>query len=126
MTKPINIRDAHGTVTAAPERMAALLAERASIKTPSVKQFRAKARAKADKRVYPRFLEGQSTAEYVAAYWRLNGGVMGLACGYNRRTGRREPLEGEVERLINGLYEPLSETPQHTPIEEDLVEEIEA
>lgn len=84
---------------------------------------RAKTRAIHNKRVYPRFLEGQSTAEYVEGYWHLNGAVMGLACSHNYRTGASTPLSGEVQRLINGLYEPLSEAPQHTPTNDTLIEE---
>lgn len=125
MNKPITCRDVHGTVTAAPERMAALLAERAKAsKIPSVKAARAKARAKADKRVYPRFIEGQSTAEYVAAYWRLNGHVVGLYSPLtNARTGLRLSTQNDVMSLIDDFYNPLSRTPQHTPIEETVAEE---
>lgn len=45
------------------------------IKTPSVKQARAAALRKADKREYPKHHDGQSTAHYVERYQLLNAGL---------------------------------------------------
>lgn len=93
-----------------------LLAKRAT-RIPTAKQFRASVMRKADKRSYPHFVPGMTTEQYVEAYWELNGGSLGLACSYNHRTNTRLPLEGEVQRLINGFYElPLGTTPQELPL----------
>lgn len=92
------------------------LAKTAS-KIKSVKQFRAAQMRMTDKREYPRFVEGQTTEQYVEAYWALNGSAMGLASVWVNRGNARRPLEGEVQRLINGLYElPLGTNPQSTPL----------
>jgi len=93
-------------------------------KIKSVKAFRSALMRKADKREYPRFIEGQTTEQYVEAYWELNGRAMGLATHWHPK-GPSKPLEGEVQRLINGLYElPLGTNPQSTPLFDGVEEPI--
>lgn len=115
MSRPITLRYGLTDVTAQPERHKAIREALAAIKTPGVKAFRAAQMRKTDKRQYPRFVEGMSTEEYVARYWRLNGKAMGLACEYNPRTGESVPFPEEVQRMLN-TYEPLGTSPQYTPI----------
>ena len=93
-------------------------------KVKTAKQFRAALQRCKDKREYPRFVEGQSTEQYVQAYWALNGSAMGLASQWVNRNTVRRPLDGEVQRLINGLYEPLSTNPQYTPLFDGVEESI--
>ncbi|OXE36626.1 MAG: hypothetical protein CGW95_06550 [Phenylobacterium zucineum] len=117
MNRPVTVQlDGHLQITARPERIAEIRKAMAAIKTPSVRAFRSAQMRKADKRYYPKHTPGITTEQYVEAYWKLNGGAVGLVCNVSLCTGKRTPMEGEVQRLVGYFYEPLGTTPQHYPL----------
>lgn len=101
MSRPITV--GHGTfkVTATPARCIEVIRAVEALKTPTVKQARAAALRPAEKRNYPKFKDGMSTAEYVAAYHKTNA----------------------MRNLITeGFFQPLSTNPQFTQVG-DCIEE---
>lgn len=85
-------------------------------KIKSVKVFRSSVMRKTDKRDYPRFIEGGSTADYVERYWSLNAARFGAVTEYNPRLKHSVLKAGEAARIVADLYEPLGTSPQYTPI----------
>ena len=115
MSTPVTIKVGSIALTAQPEALPRLIAQVKATKPMTVRAFRAAQMRKTDKRVYPRFIEGQTTQEYVQAYWRMNGQAHGLVCEYNPRTGESVPFPEEVQRML-ATYTPLGTSPQSTPL----------
>lgn len=104
MNKPITLKTATGHLTASAGRLLEIMDARASIKTPSVKQFRANALRKRDPRHYPHFVPGMTTVRYVKRYWELNSGAIG-------------GTYADPDEIVETFYEqPLGTTPQELPL----------
>ena len=68
-----------------------------------------KPRPRVDRRVYPKFFEGDSTRDYVRAYWRLNTQRSTML----HAGARIHAHPDHVDHLA--LYQPLSTARQYTP-----------
>lgn len=90
--------------TVRPERGDAILVEIAKAsKIPTPAQVQAWGRSRTDKRDYPQFVEGMSTAEYVKRYYRINADHFAYGASLSD---------------ISKFFEPLSTARQYTPIDE--------
>ena len=69
---PYTVASGKFRITATLARLGAIQGQVKAIKTPTVKAFRAALARKADKRQFPSFAEGASTASYVASYAKAN------------------------------------------------------
>ena len=69
-----------------------------------------------DKRLYPKFNEGDTTADYVRAYTMLNA----RTTGHGLRVGNYLSITDiqREEAWIKSFYEPLSTARQFTPVDE--------
>ena len=111
-------------VTASAERAQALKAAMDAIKTPTAKQFRARALMGGVQRVYPKHRAGQSTAEYVREYFARNRAPFAGTLGYLDGTLERYRAVAEKEhrsktslefadRVIADFFQPLSTDDQY-------------
>ena len=77
---------------------------------------RAAAARRTEKRSYPAFAEGDTTADYVRAYTMVNA----KKTGYGLRTGSYLSIDDiwREDAWIKSFYEPLSTARQFTPVEE--------
>ena len=97
-----------------PKNCLARITELTSANKPrTVKQFRAKLSAFKCRRVYPSFSDGQSTHDYVSAYFALNFGRL--------RYISSDP-DRDVKEIIANFFEPLSMRPMRSQYDETLEE----
>ena len=85
-------------------------------KVTSAASTRAACARRTDKRLYPKFSEGDTTADYVRKYTLLNA----RTTGHGLRVGNYLAITDiqREEAWIKSFYEPLSTEPQFTPVEE--------
>ncbi len=119
--KKIHIGRQCYTLRDGPEREAQFWLDLAKAnKLPSVKQARAKANAGDVRRKFPRFVQGISTADYAASYYRLNAAyfvtwVEAASLAHHTQEGCR---------LVDNFFEPLNRAPSAVLVGEEVVEEI--